>query len=432
MFSRLLSCALCVCFISQGAQQPGSGPPLPAVTFYDHVLPVLQKHCQSCHRPGEIGPMPLVSYKDVRPWAAAIREAVTLRRMPPWFADPKHGAFANDPRLSDDEIKLINLWAESGAPEGRSPADGGRAVEVTRAPMSADFIVTVPVPIHIPANAVIDYQYVVLPLPFTSDRWVRSVEIRPSDRSVVHHAVLYVREPRSPWLRNVSPGVFYAPSRNDPAALARTRDTKEEILAIYTPGAAAMTCPAGMAKRIPAGSDLVLQLHYTSRKTATVDQPQVGLAFTDQPPKRILTLQMGRDDLRIPPGEAGYSRSVSGTLPADALLISMFPHMHLRGAAFDFDIIGPNGYVETLLRVKPYNFYWQLNYILKTPRMLLKGTRLRWTGYFDNSANNPNNPDPAAEVTWGEQSWDEMMIGFFDVAVDTAIDKQRYFTSRAE
>jgi hypothetical protein len=183
-----------------------------------------------------------------------------------------------------------------------------------------------------------------------------------------------------------------------------------------------------MAKKIPAGADLVLQLHYTSGKTRSIDRPRIELQFLGQrPEKRIITLQMGRDDLRIPPGDANYRATVSGTLPADALLISLFPHMHLRGSAFEFDIVGPRGYVETLLRVKPYDFNWQLNYVLKTPRLLRKGTTLRWTGYFDNSANNPANPDPSAEVTWGEQSWDEMMIGFFDVAVDPEVTKQDYF-----
>ena len=229
-------------------------------------------------------------------------------------------------------------------------------------------------------------------------------------------------------MREVAPGRFYAPSRNDADAVRQTRDTKEDILAIYTPGAPATVLPHGMAKKIPAGSDLVLQLHYTSKKTRTTDKPEVALSFLTQPPtKRIITLQMGRDDLRIPPGEANYRASVSGTIPADALLISLFPHMHLRGSAFDFDIVGPKGYVETLLRVKPYNFNWQLNYVLKTPRLLRKGTALRWTGYFDNSPNNPANPDPSAEVTWGEQSQDEMMIGFFDVAVDPDVTKQKFF-----
>lgn len=406
----------------------GQQPAARAATFYQDVSPILQKRCLGCHVQGEAGPMPLVTYGDVKPWAKPVLEAVKSRRMPPWFADPRFGVFANDARLTDAEIRIIEDWVSSGAPEGKAPEDGRGVVPARTAQLSADLVVRARAPIPVPANAVLDYQYIILPLPFTFDRWVRAAEIRPSDRSVVHHAVLYVREPDSQWLRNVKPGVAYAPSAEDAEAFAKSRDTKQDILALYTPGTAPMTCPEGMAKKIPAGSDLVLQLHYTSKKTPTEDQPQVGLAFAKEPPKkRVLTLQMGRDDLRIPPGDANYRVSVSGTVPNDALLISMLPHMHLRGAAFDFEILGAKGQSEILLKVKPYHFHWQLNYILATPRLLPKGSVLRWTGYFDNSANNPHNPDPTAEVTWGEQSWDEMMIGFFDVAVDPNLDKRSYF-----
>jgi hypothetical protein len=285
-----------------------------------------------------------------------------------------------------------------------------------------------PVPFRIPAGAVVDYQYVVLPGRFDRDRWVREVDIRPGERGAVHHAVLYVRDPHSSWLREATAGVPFAPAGE---ARTRSRETKEDILAIYTPGAQTTVFPAGMAKKIPAGGDLVLQLHYTSGRKSAADQSEVGLVFQeDTPEKRIITLQMGRDDLRIPPGERNYRASVSGTLPQDALLISLFPHMHLRGSAFDFELIGPGGYVEMLLRVKPFDFYWQLNYVLKKPRLLRKGSALRWTGYFDNSADNPRNPDPLAEVTWGEQSFDEMMIGFFDVAVDPHVSKEDFFVRK--
>jgi hypothetical protein len=349
--------------------------------------------------------------------------------MPPWFADPNHGEFLNDSRLSETEINLIDTWASSGAAEGKVPTSRRFVAVANTEKLSADVVVAAPAPIAVPANAVLDYQYVILPMHSSFDRWVSAVEIRPSDPSVVHHAVLYVREPNSRWLAGVQPGVAYAPSRNDPETLIRSRDTKADILAIYTPGAPIMKCPPGMAKKIAAGSDLVLQLHYTAKNVSTSDQPQIGLVLASEPPsKRILTLQMGRDDLRIPPGDPNYRASVSGTVPNDALLISLYPHMHLRGAAFDFDLLLANGTVETLLKVKPYRFNWQLNYILKTPRLLKKGSILRWTGYFDNSGNNPSNPDPTAEVVWGEQSSDEMMIGFFDVAVDPGVDKQKYFT----
>ncbi len=374
--------------------------------------------------------MPLLTYAQTRPWAAAIREAVKLRKMPPWFADPKHGVFSNDARLSEDAIERVEAWAKAGSPAGSkadAPTSSGQGKANVRLP-SADMILTAQAPFVIPANAVVDYQYLVLPLTLSSDKWVRGVEIQPSDRRVVHHAVLYVREAGSHWLKEALPGKWYAPARDDPGAVQRTRDTKEDILAIYTPGAPAARFPEKMAKKLPAAADLVLQVHYTSTEARTADKPRIVLSFAEnEPTNRIITLQMGRDDLRIPPGEAMYRASVSGTLPRDALLISMFPHMHLRGSAFEFDIVGPKGHVETLLRVKPYNFNWQLNYVLETPRLLNKGAVLRWTGYFDNSRNNANNPDPTAEVTWGEQSWDEMMIGFFDVAVDPHVTKQDYF-----
>ena len=402
---------------------------LAAVTFYQDVEPILRKHCVVCHQRGELGPMPLVTYKDVRPRAAAIREAVKLRRMPPWFADPKHGEFANDPRLSEDEIRLIDAWAASGAPAGEP-----RTRQTLSAPqrVKPDLLLTAP-PVRIPAGAEIDYQYAVLPLNLTEDRWVRATEILPGSRAVVHHAVLYVREAGSQWLREAPPNQPYSPGRDDDEVFRRSRDTKADILAVYTPGAPATIAPDGMARKLPAGADLVLQMHYTAARHPVVDRTRVALSFLRSPPsKRIITLQMGRDDLRIPPGEPNYRATVAGTLPADALLLAMFPHLHLRGAAFEYDLVQPGGRVETLLRVKPYNFNWQLNYVLRSPRFLPKGTMLRLTGYFDNSPNNPFNPDPDAEVRWGEQSTSEMMIGFFDVAVDPHIDKQQFFSNRKQ
>lgn len=425
MTSRIGSLLVCAYGIIPGAQT-SSRTETPKITYHEHVAPILQKHCVSCHTPGGIAPMPLGTYGEVRPWAAAIRESVKLRSMPPWFADPNHGEFANDPRLTEAEIRAIDAWAGAGAASGNPATQQRSSAPAEGRSLSADLVLRAPKPVPVPANRTIDYQYIVLRLPFTYDRWIRAAEVRPSDRRVVHHAVLYVRERDSQWLRSATPGTPFAPSNAE--ALTEARNTKADILAIYSPGAPAMVCPDGMAKKISAGSDLVLQVHYTSVKTDTSDQPEIGLVFADEPPgKRIHTLQMGRDDLLIPPGESNYKASVSGRLPADALLISMFPHMHLRGVAFDFETIGPNGRIETLLRVKPYKFDWQLNYVLKQPRLLPKGTLLRWTGHFDNSPNNPMNPDPAAEVRWGEQTQDEMMIGFFDVAVEPGIDKQAFF-----
>ncbi|HUQ94033.1 MAG TPA: cytochrome c [Bryobacteraceae bacterium] len=406
--------------------------PAAAVTFYKDVAPILQRRCESCHRPGEIGPMPLVTFAQVRPWAKAIRESVEMRRMPPWFADPRHGRFSNDPSLSPAEIATIAAWVNEGSTEGiKREAPPPRKWPEGWSVSSPDLVLTMPEAFPVPANTAIEYQYLILPTQFTSDRWVRLVEIRPSNPAVVHHAVLYVREPASEWLRGAKPGVMFAPPATDFDAKRNARDTKADILAVYTPGAPAATWPAGMAKHIPAGSDLVLQMHFTSLKETTEERTQIGLLpATERSTHRVITLQMGVDDIVIPPGARDFRLSRSGTMPRDALLLSMFPHMHLRGSGFEYQIVGTGGRVETLLKVDRYNFSWQLAYHLQTPRLLPAGTQLLWTGYFDNSANNPRNPNPAAEVRWGEQSWEEMMIGFFDVAVPAEMDKRTFFIRR--
>jgi hypothetical protein len=373
--------------------------------------------------------MSLVTYAEVRPWAKAIRDATKLRKMPPWFADPRYGAFENDPRLSSAELQLIEAWVRDGAPEG-SPGDAP-VVARRRAGWSIpqpDIVLSMPKPFAVPARADIEYQYFVFPDRFDANRWVRAVEIRPGDRSVVHHAVLYVREGGDEWLRNAPRGVMFEAPKGNTAAHKRISFTTSDILAIYTPGCAASEWPAGMAKKIPAGSELVLQLHYTSKRVAARDQTRIGITYAASPPvKRVLTLQMGRDDIDIPAGDRHYRLSVSGSMPQDALLLAFLPHMHLRGSSFEYSIVGENGYDETLLLVNPYDFFWQLAYTLKDPRLLKAGTRLRFTGEFDNSPNNPRNPDPSAEVHWGEQSHDEMMIGFFDVAVHPSVDKKKLF-----
>jgi hypothetical protein len=349
--------------------------------------------------------------------------------MPPWFEESSSLEFANNASLPAAEIKTVQSWVDSGSEEG-IPTD---APPSPKWPSgwnipSPDVVIEMPKPFVIPAKTEVDYQYIILKLGFAADRWIQMAEIRPGDRSVVHHAVLYVREPGSDWLRDVPRGVLYAPPHGDREAKRKAAGTIADILAIYTPGSRPAMFPVGMGKKIPAGSDLVLQIHYTARDKTIQDVTSIGLVMcADQPKKRVLTLQMGNDTFVIPPGERNYRVAVSGTMPRDATLLSLFPHMHLRGSAFEYQIIGDGGRVETLLRVKPYDFYWQLSYELQTPRLLRAGTRLLWAGYFDNSADNPKNPDPTAEVSWGEQSREEMMIGFFDIAVPGDIDKQTFF-----
>ena len=405
---------------------------LAATTFNRDVLPILQDRCQECHRPGQIAPMPFVTYRQTRPWAKAILEAVLSRKMPPWFADPAHGDFANNSALSKSEIETIASWVNGGAPEGNAAEKPpARSWTLDWNIGKPDRIIEMPTPVAVPASGTIEYQYVILPGGFARDTWVRKVEVRPGNPALVHHAVVYTREPGSQWLEGRPRGVPFAlpasaEGRPNPASF-----TTSDILLVYTPGNNHAEWPAGMAKRIKSGSDIVIQFHYTANGKAQQDRTRVALVFASEAPKQVvLTLQMGNDKFVIPPGDPNYRVQVSGTLPNEALLISLFPHMHLRGKAFEYSLPAENGRVETLLKITRYDFRWQLDYKLRKPRLLPAGTRLLCAGYFDNSPNNPLNPDPAAEVRFGEQSWQEMMIGFFDVAVDARFDKESFFASR--
>jgi len=349
--------------------------------------------------------------------------------MPPWFADPRFGHFANDRSLAQSEIDTIAAWASNGAPEGDLK---DRTADLTW-PQGwnigpPDTIFEMPKPFEVRPSGAIEYQYVILPTGFKEDKWVQKVEVRPTARDAVHHAVVYIREPGSDWLRGrLSNAPFSLPStpdhRPNPMSL-----TKSDILLVYTPGNSMDSWPPGMAKKIPAGSDIVLQMHYTANGKRKTDQTRIAVVFApEKPAKAVYTLQMGNDRFVIPPGDPDYRAEVSGTLPNDALLLSLFPHMHLRGKGFEYMTVAPNGHVEVLLKVNHYDFNWQLTYRFVPPMLLRAGTRLVCNGTFDNSRNNPRNPDPTAEVRFGEQSWEEMMIGFFDVAVDSRLSKADFF-----
>lgn len=401
------------------------GPP----TFYRDVLPILQTRCQQCHRPGEVAPMPFLTYRQVRPWAKAIREAVVLKKMPPWFAEPGFGPFANDRSLSGQEIATLVKWADSGALEGDThdapPAPHWVADWNIRTP---DRVVGMPRAFPIPATGDVDYQYVVVPTGFTEDKWVEMAELRPGNRAIVHHAVVYIREPGSSWLRDAKPGIPYVPPGATPRERLINGWTTSDILLVYSPGSIAEDWGTAMGKLIKAGSDLVFQFHYTPNGHATSDQSQLGLVFHRVTPKqRVITLQLGNDRFVIPPGHPHYRVEAWGTMPNDTELLSFFPHMHLRGSSFEYNIVEPGGQSRTLLRVRPYNFHWQLSYRLAKPLPVKAGTKLECVAYFDNSRNNPNNPDPEEAVRFGPQSYEEMMIGFFDIAVYPQVSKRDFF-----
>jgi len=376
--------------------------------------------------------MPLVTYEQTRPWAHAIAHAVEMRMMPPWFADSRFGHFSNDPSLTDGQIATILAWAGAGAPAGDErdatpPKQWSSGWNIAE----PDLVVKMPKPVPIPAQGEVEYTYEIVPTHFAEDRWVQMSEFRPGSPANVHHAVVYIRPPDSDWLRHAPVGEpFTASTLTDPMEQRQAHETTSDLLLVYAPGSSPDEWPAGMAKFVPAGSDVVFQMHYTTNGTAAQDQTSIGLVFSKTPPRqRVITLQLNNHALIIPPGADDFRVEVQGTLPNDATLLSLFPHMHLRGKRFEYDIVDKAGSAEVLLRVN-YHFHWQLSYKLAEPRFLKAGTKLRAIAWYDNSRNNPHNPDPTKTVTWGDQTSDEMMVGFFDVAVPVAMDKWKFFERR--
>jgi peroxiredoxin len=381
--------------------RPDPSPATGKVTYHRDVAAVVQRRCQGCHRPGEVGPLSLTNYREARGWAAMIREVVEDGRMPPWGADPRHGRFANDPTLSKEEKDLLFQWIDGGCPEG----DGADAP-----PPPAfvdgwnigtpDVVVAMPEPFGVPPEGVVEYQFIEVDPGFREDRWVRAAEIRPGNRAVVHHCNVFLQPPG-------------APGPQEQRALGST------CLAALAPGTPALELPDGMAKRIPAGWRLVFVMHYTPVGSVQTDRTCIGLRFAD--PKRVskevATKLMYDTGLVVPPFAANHEVSQAWQINRDVLLLSFFPHMHLRGKSFRYEAVYSDGRRETLLAVPRWDFNWQHRYILAEPLRLPAGTRIRCTAVYDNSAANPANPDPSAEVHAGTQSWDEMFNGYFDVAL---------------
>lgn len=377
--------------------------------------------------------MPLVTYEQVRPWASAIAHDVETKMMPPWFADPRYGRFANDPSLTEAEIATLSQWAKLGAAAGDS-RDAPTPLTWTNGwnIPEPDLVVKMPTPVQIPAHGEVEYTYEIVPTHFAEDRWVQISEFRPGSPAHVHHAVVYIRPPKSDWLQHAPVGLpFTASTLSDPVEQRQAHETTSDLLLVYAPGSSPDEWPDGIAKFVPAGSDLIFQMHYTTNGTSGRDQTSIGIVFAKSPPKqRAVTLQLNNHALIIPPGADNFRVEVQGTLPHDATLLSLFPHMHLRGKRFEYDIVHDDGTAEVLLRVN-YHFHWQLSYRLAEPRLLNAGTKLRAIAWYDNSKNNPHNPDPNKTVTWGDQTSDEMMVGFFDVAIPAEMDKWQFFDRRS-
>lgn len=411
---RLLLLAAVCCGTAMAATGPGS------VTFTKDVLPVLQKNCQNCHRPGEVAPMSLLDYQHARPWAKSIKAAVLSKKMPPWFADPQFGHFANAPAMSRQDVNTLVAWADSGAKEG-DPKDAPAPIAFTDGWQigKPDYVIEMANAYSVPASGTIDYQYILIPTSFKEDRYIQMAEARPGNRALVHHIIAFIREPGSPFMKDAKPGVPFVPDKNSGGGGGFA-----DALAGYAPGMVPQVLKPGQAKLLKAGSDIILQMHYTATGTAGTDRSRVGLIFAKEPPReRVVTLAAGNQQIAIPPGDANYEVDAKLKLQHDATLVNLLPHMHFRGKDFEYRAVYPSGETEVLLRVPKYDFNWQLTYYLAQQKLLPAGTIIECTAHYDNSPNNKYNPDPTKEVHYGDQTWEEMMFGFFDVAVpmDTGV-----------
>jgi hypothetical protein len=407
-----------------------------AATFNKDVLPILQKNCQSCHRPGEVGPMPLLSYAQARPYARAIKLATQSKKMPPWFADSTVQHYANDMSLSSADIDTLAAWVDAGAPEG-DPKDAPPARQFVDGWNigTPDKVIEMPEPYRVPATGTIEYTYIILPTNFTEDTWVQALEVRPGNRRLMHHAVLYERTSDSKWLREYPVGVPFVPAPR-PGTKQRSSDgdrtsegsLADEWLVGYVPGAPPYTLPPSTAFLVKAGSDFVLQLHYTANGTEGSDQTKIGMVLSKAPPARRAFIGLVVDGgFKIPPGDPNYQASGTVTLASDVQLLSAGPHMHLRGKAMDLRAVYPDGRNEMLFHVPRYDFNWQQLYAFGTPRNAPRGTKLEVVGVWDNSASNRSNPDPKAEVHWGDQSWEEMLLGLVTMSIDPKTDVTKLF-----
>ena len=382
------------------------------ITYYNRVAHIVQDKCQSCHRPTGVGPFPMMSYEHVLGRRDMIKWVLADGIMPPWYAEPGYGPFSNDFSLSKEELADFLAWIDNGTPEG-NPADAPEPAEwvdgwtLSKQP---DHIITIPEPIEIPADGVVDYIYVYTKTNLPEDRWVKEVEIRPSARQATHHVEIFLESPE------VLERMRAAKTREERRAIGREfAGGLRTFFAATVPGQPATKFPEGTGKLLPAGAWIKFQLHYTPNGREAVDRTEVGFVFADGPmDTELRTNSAFNTEFLIPAGAKDYAISGEYAFDEPAALLSFMPHTHLRGTRFLYALVYPDGRVETLLPVIRYDFNWQLNYFLETPIEVPAGSRLRATGWFDNSADNPSNPDPTREVPFGEQTSDEMMIGWFN------------------
>lgn len=398
-----------------------AAPNAPVVTFNKEVLPILQKNCQGCHRPGEVAPMSLLTYKDARPWAKAIKNAVVSQKMPPWFADPKYGHFANERKLSLGEIATLTSWADNGAAEGDAKDAPAPRTFQDGWNLKPDVVVEMPKPFQLPATGTINYKYILIKSNFPQDMWIDSAEMRAGNPKVLHHGKVWVRPPGSHWMENAVPGEAYETETQKDIIGRNNAEEGNDILGKFNPGLGSQTFRVdGAAKFVPKGSDLVFELHYTATGEPATDVSRLGLVLAKKAPLTRYFLSAGPTamNLVVPPQDGNAEVVSEVTVAADNVRLAYVqPHMHLRGKDFELRLIYPSGETETVFKGK-FDFNWQLGYDLAKPIVMPKGTRIVGISHFDNSPNNKYNPDPSKEVRWGPQNWDEMSNAFIGILFD--------------
>jgi peroxiredoxin len=385
------------CLIDRLKRPPARGE----VTYCKHVAPVLQRHCQVCHRTGQIAPFPLTTYDETLAWAETMREVVRQGRMPPWHAEAPPGHFANDPRLTEPEKQLLEAWVAAGCPEGDPaelppPATFPDGWTIGK----PDQVIPIPEPFTVPAAGVIEYQMIEVDPGFRQDRWIQAAEVRPGNRGVVHHCSVFLKPPGA-------------------KGLVARGELGSCYVAGWTPGTPPWVFPEGMAKLVPAGWRFLFVLHYTPNGSVQTDRTSLGLTFADPKAvrKEVATNLQLDENLCIPPHAADHRVAHEARMEHDVLLLAMFPHMHLRGKSFRYEAAYPDGTTEVLLNVPRWDFNWQNRYVLAEPKRLPAGTLLRCSAVYDNSTGNPINPDPNMAVRTGPQSWDEMFNGYYELAL---------------
>ncbi|MDX1964732.1 MAG: redoxin domain-containing protein [Pirellulales bacterium] len=368
-----------------------------SITYHRDIAPIMQSKCQECHRPGEAGPFSLLTYKQAKNWSGMMAEVVADDIMPPWHADAPLGHFKNDRRLSPEQKQLLLAWVDQGCVEG-DPRDAPPPVQFVsgwRLGREPDEILKMEKEVKVPAHGQVPYEYVQVGPEFPQDRWVTGIEVRPQQRQVVHHIIAFIVPPDANILSIFGP------------------QFGRHMLGAYVPGDQPIVAGPGQARKILKGSKIIFEVHYTPNGKAVTDCSSVGLCYTDEAPRaELFGLSVMNPTFRIPPGADNHEVKSQFTFPRESTLLSLTPHMHVRGKSFRYELVLADGKRETLLNVPRYDFNWQASYDLARPVIVPAGATLECTAHYDNSAKNPFNPDPSKTVRFGNMTTDEMMIGF--------------------